>query len=289
MKATRQRDARGVPWLDFGGRGPALHFAHANGFPPGVYRSLLENLAADHEVFAVSHRPLWSEGRPEEELGHWDRIADDLVAFLDGVGRGPVIGAGHSLGATATLFAAARRPDLFRALVLVEPVFLAPGAAAFLAVAPAFATNRVPLVGATLRRRQRFSGVEEALRYYRDKPVFRGLSDAALRDYVEHATRPDGDGVRLAYPREWEAQVYRRAPWVWHRLRRIDLPVLGLRGAASGTLTAGSFRRWRKLQPRADLQEIPGCGHLVPMESPGEVAARIRAFTRSLGQASDRG
>jgi pimeloyl-ACP methyl ester carboxylesterase len=282
LSPSRQRDARGVPWLDFGGRGPTLHFAHANGYPPGAYRALLEDLAGDHRVFAVSHRPLWSAGRPEAELKHWDRVAEDLIAFLDGLGGGPVIGAGHSLGATSTMFAALRRPDLFRALVLVDPVFVTPAAAAFLALAPRSAVNRVPVVGAALRRREAFASVDEAFDYYRRKPVFEGLSDAALRDYVEAALRPDGQGLRLAYPREWEAQLYRTVPWVWHRLGGVTMPVLGLRGARSGTLMPSSFRRWRRLQPHADLQEVPGCGHLAPLELPAEIARRIRAFTTRL-------
>lgn len=282
MSAERRRDARGVPWLDFGGTGPALHFAHANGYPPGAYRALLEDLAADHQVLAVSHRPLWSEGRPEAELTHWDRVADDLIGFLERQDRGPVIGAGHSLGATTTLFAARRRPELFRALVLVDPVFVSPGAAAFLALAPRSAVNRVPIIGAALRRRQRFASLDEAFDYYRHKKVFEGLSDAALGDYVDSAMRPDGSGVRLAYPREWEAQLYRTVPLVWHRLGDMSIPVLGLRGAHSDTLSPASFRRWRKLQPHAELHEVPGCGHLAPMELPGEIAARIRAFTAAL-------
>jgi pimeloyl-ACP methyl ester carboxylesterase len=71
-------------------------------------------------------------------------------------------------------------------------------------------------------------------------------------------------------------------PRVWHRLDGIDIPVLGLRGAHSNTLSPASFRRWQKLQPHAELQEVPDCGHLAPMEAPGEIAARIRAFTAAL-------
>jgi pimeloyl-ACP methyl ester carboxylesterase len=282
LNADRRRDARGIPWFDFGGTGPALHFAHANGYPPGAYRALLEDLARDHRVFAVSHRPLWSQGRPEAELSHWDRIADDLIGFLESRGGGPVIGAGHSLGATTSLFAARRRPELFRALVLVDPVFVSPGAAAFVALAPRSAVDRVPIIGAALRRRQRFANLDEAFDYYRHKKVFEGLSDSGLRDYVESAMHPDGEGFRLAYPREWEAQLYRTVPRVWHRLDGIDIPVLGLRGAHSNTLSPASFRRWQKLQPHAELQEVPDCGHLAPMEAPGEIAARIRAFTAAL-------
>ncbi len=282
LTARKHRDARGVPWLDFGGRGPDFHFAHANGFPPGAYRALLERLTGDHAVFAVGHRPLWSRGRPESELRHWDRIAEDLIAFLDDSGRGPVIGAGHSLGATASMFAAVRRPDLFRALVLIDPVFLEPATALLFNAAPRFARDRVPIVRSALRRRRRFADPAEAFAYYRPKKVFAGLSDAALADYVAHALVPDGKGVRLAYSPEWEAQVYRLAPYVWRRLGRVTVPTLGIRGAHSDTVSVASLHRWRKVQPDAELHEVAGAGHLVPLEAPEAVAALVTEFTARL-------
>ncbi|MEJ2515490.1 MAG: alpha/beta hydrolase [Gammaproteobacteria bacterium] len=282
LKARKHRDARGVPWLDFGGRGPELHFAHANGFPPGAYRSLLERLANGHRVFAVGHRPLWSRGRPESELRHWDRIADDLIAFLEGSGRAPVVAAGHSLGATASMFAAVRRPELFQALVLIDPVFLEPATALLFNAAPRFARDRVPIVRSAMRRRRRFADAAEAFAYYRPKKVFAGLTDQALADYVAHALEPDGNGVRLAYSPEWEAQVYRLAPYVWRRLGRVEVPTLGIRGAHSDTLSAAGLHRWRKIQPKAELHEIPGAGHLVPLEAADAVAALVTSFTARL-------
>jgi len=36
--------------VEFGGSGPPLHFAHANGYPPGSYRRMLEPLTATHDA-----------------------------------------------------------------------------------------------------------------------------------------------------------------------------------------------------------------------------------------------
>src|SRR5690606_31917969 len=107
------------------GEGPLLHFAHANAYPPGVYRQFLTELSADFHVLAMDQRPLWPGEQPEQ-LHSWHPLADDLVDFLEARGAGEIIGVGHSLGAVITMVAAIRRPVLFRRLVLVDPVFLAP-------------------------------------------------------------------------------------------------------------------------------------------------------------------
>ena len=71
-----------LPGLDLGGSGAHLHFAHANGYPPGAYRVLLEQLARDYHVVAMYQRPLWTGSQPEE-LTDWRLLAQDLDQFLE--------------------------------------------------------------------------------------------------------------------------------------------------------------------------------------------------------------
>jgi pimeloyl-ACP methyl ester carboxylesterase len=47
------------------------------------------------------------------------RLVDDYVEFLFQLGRGPVHGFGYSLGGAVSLYAARRKPDLFRSLVIL--------------------------------------------------------------------------------------------------------------------------------------------------------------------------
>ena len=100
-----------------------LHFAHANGFPPGTYRKLLEELTESHHVVSMSARPLWPDSKPQD-LRDWSDFAEDLRSEFDRRGLRGVIGVGHSLGAVASLLAAAADPGLFSAVIAIDPLIL---------------------------------------------------------------------------------------------------------------------------------------------------------------------
>ncbi|MEJ2746327.1 MAG: alpha/beta hydrolase, partial [Anaerolineae bacterium] len=106
-----------IPFVDFGGAGMTIHFAHANAYPPGCYRQFLEALLSHYRVLAIEQRPLWPRSDPQE-LSSWELLADDLIRFFEQAGLEEVIGVGHSLGGVATMYAAVKRPSLFRKLIL---------------------------------------------------------------------------------------------------------------------------------------------------------------------------
>jgi pimeloyl-ACP methyl ester carboxylesterase len=268
-----------VPFDDFGGRGPLLHFAHANGYPPRTYRPLLERLAGRFRVLAVHHRPLWSAG-PPADLDSWHAVADDLVRFFDEQGLRGSIGVGHSIGAVVTFYAALRRPELFRALVLIDPVILIPAVLRQMTSLGHDAVAELPLIKIAGSRRNHFDSLDEAFGRFRRKRIFARLSDEALRDYVAGALQPVPEGgYRLAYPPEWEARIYALPPQeVWDLLPQVTHPTLAIRGAESDTLSPAAWQMWQMAQPAATFAEIPGTGHLLPLEQPALVAAQIDAF-----------
>ncbi|HRE27275.1 MAG TPA: alpha/beta fold hydrolase, partial [Anaerolineales bacterium] len=87
-----------------------LVFAHANGYPPGAYRPLLERLAERYRVLAPEARPLWPGARPEA-VSTWDVFADDWLDWAAREALPQVIGIGHSIGAITLLQAALRAPE----------------------------------------------------------------------------------------------------------------------------------------------------------------------------------
>jgi pimeloyl-ACP methyl ester carboxylesterase len=117
---TSPRAEVGV-WRDWGGSGPALHFAHANGFPPGTYRKLIDELTNHRHVFSMAARPLWPDSRLQA-LRDWSPLAEDLRAELNRRGVRGIVGVGHSLGAVISLLAAAADPGLFSAVIAVDPI-----------------------------------------------------------------------------------------------------------------------------------------------------------------------
>ena len=141
-------------------------------------------------------------------------IADDMIDFFDQQGLTNMVGVGHSLGAVATLYAALKRPSLFRALVLIEPVFLMPVILQmFGEMAREVMTANNPLVSIASSRRNSWPDRQAAFDHYRPKRVFARWSDDTLWDYVTHGLDKAADGeITLAYSPEWEAQVYALPP-----------------------------------------------------------------------------
>jgi pimeloyl-ACP methyl ester carboxylesterase len=265
---------------------PLLHFAHSNAFPPGCFRQFLNPFLAHYRVLATHHRPLWPGSRPEE-LASWGQIAGDLLCFFEQQGPSGVIGVGHSLGAVATLLAAHRRPELFRALVLIEPIFLPPAILQALADDPGLIED-LPLLLATRGRRQQWPDRQAAFEHFRARTAFRRWSDEAIWDYVRCGLREDAEtgGLRLVYSREWEAQFYSRPPLeVWDVLPQVSHRTLAIRGAESDSLFPEAWTLWQAVQPEATFVEIPDAGHMVTMERPEEVADIVLEFLR--GQRQD--
>lgn len=260
-----------------------LNIAHANGYPPRCYRALAEALSPRFCVvgpptreMAAGERDAWAA------LTTWRPLADDLIESLDALDAehdtGPIIGLGHSLGGVLTLYAAARRPDRFAGVVLIDPVFLLPEVIAWLtAQGDEGEGPRASLVQGAVQRRNAWPDAASAFAHFRPKPVFARFDDDALRDYVAGALTDDGaGGLTLTIPRDWEAQIYRTPPTdVWDVLPRLTVPTLAIRGAESDTLSPAAWARWQSLQPAATFVELAGVGHLLPFEAPAAVAAVI--------------
>jgi len=261
---------------DFGGDGPALHLAHANGFPPGTYQLLAEQLTSDFHVFALPSRPLWPGSLPQE-APNWQVLAQDLIRGLDEVSVQAITGVGHSLGGVLTLWAAIWRPDLFERVILIDPVILPPFWLWSLRLMRALGRERQPLVQGALHRRRAWTSRQACYEHYRAKPFFEAWSDAALYDYVESGTiEKPGGGVELAYPPEWEAHIFGTTPLgIWRDVGHLRCPALFIRGERSNTFQPQAEARLARRLPQARFVTIPGAGHLLPMEKPEEVGEEI--------------
>ncbi len=256
----------------FGGSGEPLVFAHANGYPPGSYRRLLAPLAKHYAVTGFRQRPLWSR-EPVPARADWHQFADDLIQTLEhGVDK-PVWMMGHSLGGVVSLLAALRRPQLFRGLILLDPVFVKTRLVLGLNLTPRARLPNIPMVRRALNRPDRFPDPQTAFEFHRGKRAFNAFDDEALWDYIRSGLKRAqiGGDWELAYSGGWEAAGYSSLPLVWPRLRRLKLPTLGIGGENSDILTPAALRRWARLQPAAELHSVPG-GHLFPLEQPDQTA-----------------
>jgi len=270
-----------IPFTLYGEDGPPLVFLHANGMPPACYRPLLSTLARGYRVFAMHLRPLWPGSDPQS-VPDWRVITEDLLTFLDQRGfAGPVFCTGHSVGATATLRAALWQPERFARIALLDPVLFPPAFIRFFRLLRVLRLlHLIPQIRAASRRRARFDDLERLFQEYRRKPVFRYLSDRALRAYIQGILCPDGDGWRLCQSKEWEIQIYSAGIWrdmeLWHGLSALRVPTRILRGVETDAFPLAAVRLIARKNPQIAVDTIQRATHLLPLEHPAEVARRLQ-------------
>jgi pimeloyl-ACP methyl ester carboxylesterase len=266
--------------------GPVIHLAHANGFPPATYEPLTAALIGNHHVIGLPARPLWPSlpGIPTpDSVPTWHPLAGDLIAALDDLGLSDIVGVGHSLGGVLTMWAAIQRPDLFRAVVLIDPVILPPSRLRALRLLRLVRLqHRLPIAQAAMRRRRTWPTRQACYDHLVGKPFFARWPAASLEAYVKAGTRETidpHDGVELVYPPEWEAHIFATTPTgIWRDIPRLRTPVLAMRGEHSPTFPAESLARLARLLPHACTLTIPDSDHMVPVERPAETAASILDF-----------
>jgi pimeloyl-ACP methyl ester carboxylesterase len=267
---------------DFGGEGPYLHLAHANGFPPGTYEPLAEALTDRYHVFGMPARPLWPHSKPEG-TPDWHPLADDLIAGLDHLGMRGIVGVGHSLGGVLTMWASVARPDLFRAVVLIDPVILPRPMLLMLRLMRLLGLpTRQPLVRGALGRRRTWPSRQACYEHYHGRGVFATWPDASLQAYVEAGTREmKNGGVELAYPPEWEAHIFATAPVdAWRAVPHLRPPLLVIRGESTDTFQPASHALMARLVPHARFVVVPQSGHMAPLERPAATAEAILQFLK---------
>lgn len=277
----------GIPYFDLGGQGPPLHFLHANGYPPDCYKPLLELYQSKYRVFGMMLRPLWPDSKLQD-IRDWHPLSDDLLRFLSHRGPAPVIGVGHSIGGIVTLRAAIHDPGKFNALVLLDPVLFVPSFLIMWNIARAMGLGyRIhPKIAGSLKRRRTFDDLNLVFRGYRNRDVFKYMSDENLRAYIEGIARPKvRGGYELAFSPEWESHIYLtglRDFDLWRGLEKLESPTLIIRGADTDTFLEKAARLVRQKQPKIRIETLENSTHLLPLERPQEVFDLTQSFLKEI-------
>ncbi len=272
-------------YIDWGGSGPLAHFAHATGFCAGAYTPMAERLRPHLRILGMDDRGHGKTKAPSDpwELKNWDIFAEDLERFFDHLNE-PVIAMGHSRGAVASLLVAIRRPELVRALVLIDPTILPFGWMWLWFLAKKTGVARfLPIVARASRRKSVWPDAEAILTAYRDKAPFRVWQDGFLEAYIANCTEETGQGsIRLCCEPAWESRCFYVCPHdVWRHIPQLQQPTLVLYGAESDTFLNSAARRLKAKVPSVTFRCFEGTSHFVPMERPDDSAEAIRTFLKN--------
>ncbi|MGD3111906.1 alpha/beta fold hydrolase [Streptomyces sp. YGL11-2] len=257
---------------------PAVVLAHGWTCSTAFWAAVVRELAAEHKVVVYDQR---GHGRspavPPAGYGTGP-LADDLVAVLEQTlddGERAVVG-GHSMGGM-TIMAAAERPEL-RARAAAA-LLCSTGGADLAAEARVF-----PLPTPAGRRR--------AHRLMLGSRAPLGPVSPATRRALRYATMGAGSSAEQI---EACARIVHdcppgvRARWgrVLHELEltrgvsRLAVPTAVIVGTADRLTPVVHARRLASVLPECvGLTELPGLGHMTPVEDPDAVAGRLRELVR---------
>lgn len=262
---------------------PTLYFGHANAYPPGAYKQLIEPLLDKHQVVSYLQRALWQPSPHINTIQSWHDLADDVIRFFDQQGLKNVIGVGHSLGAVTSFLAAQKRPDLFKALVMIESVVFSRAFCGLNALMPKYLKKKVPIINKALNRPDQWENKKQAFAFHRRARAFKRVSDAVLWDFIEDGVVPKGNHLTLRYPKIWEAKCYASVTYFRNQLLTSKLPILAFRGKHTDTVPADFWQKWQG-NPNHQLVECADASHLLPLERPEWLTPQIKQFIEAQNQ-----
>ena len=261
---------------------PTIVFSHANSFPAGTYRSLIEAWRAAgvtvHALDKFGHDPRFPV------TSNWPNLRDQLIHFIDREVAGPAFLVGHSLGGYLSLMAAARRPDLAAGLVLLDSPLLSGWKARALQVAKAAGIGeRLSPGHVSKRRRQHWPSADAAFEHFAAKPAFARWAPGVLRDYIACGVERHDAEHRLSFDRDVETRIYNALPHQLARMLRthpLQCAMAFVRGRESTEMRrVGLAATERLAQGRVSV--IAG-SHLFPFEHPLETATEVLRLIATL-------
>lgn len=240
-----------LSYLDFGGAGEILVALHGRSGCARNWVPLARALQPAYRIVALDQRGHgWSDHRHD---GSRAVFVGDVAAFIEHLDCGPVALLGHSFGGVNAYQAAARHPDLVRALI-VEDIGC-----------------RIDLPPMEQPWPLRWGTLDEFLAFMRATPV--GM-DRYLLDSLHEFE--DGWGFRFADENFAPARAALTGDWSadW---AAIACPILLVHGRRSWAVSTGEIERMARLNPRT-RREIFDAGHVPHDEHPDLFAATVRNF-----------
>ena len=259
------RDGVALACADYGGDGQTVMLLHGLAGCAEEWRDTASTLANQHRVVAPDQRGHGRSQRRPQDVSR-DAYVADVEMWLERFEAAPAVLVGQSLGGHTAFLVAARRPDLVRALVVVEAT-------------PEANPRGAEAVSRWLASWPRpFASATHALRFFGGDSTW---SRAWLRGLE---VRTDGLWPRFdidimdATLKEASKTSY------WSEWRTLSCPTLIVRGARGTALE--EITRMKDLVPTAHATEIPDAGHDAHVDNPGRWQTELAAFLDRLDTSS---
>jgi esterase len=221
-------------------------------------------LGEEFRVHLVDQR---NHGRsPHDSVHTYEAMAGDLYEYFreEGILSAHVIG--HSMGGKTAMEFALSHPDAVRKLIIVD-----------ISPRPTSREHDSILRALTALQLDRFTSRESI-----DDALKPQIPERAVRQFLLTNLKRNDSGRY-----EWKMNLdalernYGEINRGIENGRQFTGPVLYLKGGKSPYITDGDIPAIKSLFPKGDIRTIPGAGHWVHAETPGEFLAIVRDFISS--------
>jgi pimeloyl-ACP methyl ester carboxylesterase len=263
-----------------------LLFVHATGFHSRLWDEVVSEFPS-YDRFAFDSR---SHGRSVKlpPPSDWVKTGTDVALLGTELGIEGAIGIGHSMGGHNLCVAASIAPQLFSALILVDPIIFKPERYRK-PDSPPVDYSELP----TARRRNHFQSPEEMYERFKGRGPFNRWQPEVLKDYCEWGLLPvdGGKEMQLACAPLYESSIYANGNSyqanIYGLLDKIDKPVLVIRiGKESADDSIMNFDESSTNPKLASCfangtdMHVPNYTHFFPMEEPKMLAQIIEKFIK---------
>ncbi|OHX67860.1 alpha/beta fold hydrolase [Flammeovirga pacifica] len=259
-------------FFDISSEGTPAHFYGANGFPSHVYEELLNELGQKFALKSLLFRACWDDIPTPKKQVKWQVYADDLIAFIEQQYNEPIVGIAHSQGATATLLAYQKRPELFKELILIEPASVSKLIKTVFHPIPLWLKKKMKPMIATLGKKEKWEDTLSFYEYLRENQGYKRMDDQKLFLLAQRSLNSNSE---LVFPAEWEMLNYGLPVNLDQIIKNVKVPLKIIGGKPSLFLSEKVRNYWKSLNPNVSLVEISDYGHLLPLENPSIAAKEI--------------
>ena len=255
-------------FLEFGNADSTLLLAHGLFGSSTNWRAIARELSTDYRVLVVDLRNHGNS--PHRPSMTYQDMAGDLALLISEQVRGKVAVCGHSMGGKAVMTLSLLHPGLVGSLIVLDiaPVVYEDSFTGFL---------------------DAMTGLDLSLltsRAQADRMLEPAIPDSATRQFLlQNLIVQDGRyrwRINLAVLREYMPELA-GFPAGLVQGRTYDGGALFIHGELSDYVVPEYHDDIAKYYPLAQISELPGAGHWVHVDQPGQLLARIRAFLANNG------
>jgi pimeloyl-ACP methyl ester carboxylesterase len=189
-------------YWEWQGHQPTVLFCHAASFHGRCYDRIINEALHGYHVIALDFRGHGrSQQHPPPYRFRW--FGEDVLEFIKtlNLSTDNLLGIGHSVGGYSLTWAAAKASQqLFRSLLLLDPVILPPS---FYKNSSATDAHNVDYI---LRRKNQWSSIEDMISRFEKREPFSQWPKDTLRNYCTYAV---DENCKLVCSPEGEASIYR--------------------------------------------------------------------------------